>query len=139
MKLRILMAAILLLILGSFAAQAQEPLEGLRARMKERYALLQELKAKGRIGETREGWIEAVNEENANDEALKKIIGDENADREKLYQIMAQRTETTPKAVGEQNALRIFQKAGPDEFFKGADGKWRAKKLVEVKKPEPKS
>ena len=138
MKIRIPMLAILLVFLSSFAVVAQEPMEDIQARMKKRFKALQDLKIKGKIGETQKGWIEAVHEENAKDLVIKKIIEAENGDREKLYKIIAKRTDTTPKTVGEQNALRIFKKAKPDALFKGKDDKWRPKKLINKKKPEPK-
>jgi len=138
MKTRIPMLATLLIFLCSFAVVAQEPMEDIRTRMKERFKTLQDLKIKGKIGETQKGWIEAVHEENAKDLVIKKIIEAENGDREKLYKIIAKRSDTTPKAVGEQNALRIFKKAKPGDLFKGKDDKWRTKKLINKKKPEPK-
>lgn len=127
MKIRMPVLTMLLVLLCAFAAEAQEPLEDIRARMKQRFKTLQDLKIKGKIGETQQGWIEAIHEENAKDPVIKKIIDAENGDREKLYKIIAKRTETKPKAVGQQNALRIFRKAKPDEMFKGPDGKWRPK------------
>ncbi len=136
MKIRIPIMAILFVFLSSFAVQAEESLEDIRTRMKKRYSILKELKAKGKIGETQQGWIEAVHEENAKDKAIKTIIDDENSDREKLYKIIAKRTDTTPKAVGEQNALRILKKAGPEELFKGKDDKWRPKKKMMTDKPK---
>jgi uncharacterized protein YdbL (DUF1318 family) len=138
MKTRLSLLVMLLIFVCSIPVSAQKPMEDIRARMKERFKALQDLKLEGKIGETQLGWVESVHEENAKDPAIKKIVEDENADRKELYAIIAKRTETSPKAVGEQNALRIFKKATPDELFKGPDGKWRTKKTISQKKPPAK-
>jgi uncharacterized protein YdbL (DUF1318 family) len=129
--------AMLTILVCSLPADAKEPLDDIQNRMKARYMALQALKDEGKIGETADGWVEAVGEEYAEDKVIKEITHDENTDRTELYKIIARRTDTTPEEVGRQNALRIFKKAEPDEFFKGRDGNWRQKKEIAVKKPEP--
>jgi uncharacterized protein YdbL (DUF1318 family) len=135
MKTNLSLFAMLIVFVCSLPTDAQEPLKDIQNSMKERYKVLQALKAEGNVGETPDGWVEAVHEEQAEDEVIKQIIHDENADRAELYKIIAQRTNTTPEEVGKQNALRIFKKADPEEFFKGKDGKWRQKKDVTIEKP----
>jgi uncharacterized protein YdbL (DUF1318 family) len=136
MKTSLSLIAMLIVLVCSLPADAQEPLESIQNRMKERYKTLQDLKDEGMIGETPDGWVEVVHEEQAKDEAINKIIDDENTDRAELYKIIARRTDTTAEVVGKQNALRIYKKADPDELFKSQDGKWRQKKDVAIEEPE---
>lgn len=136
MNIRVSLMALLLVFVGSSVAYAQDSKEEIRARMKERYPQLKELKEKGKVGETHLGWVEVVDAKYKEDDAIKKIISGENADREMLYKMIAKNTDATPEEVGKQNAFRIFKKAKEGEYFKGEDDKWRQKKDVktEVKK-----
>jgi uncharacterized protein YdbL (DUF1318 family) len=136
MKIRVFLAAFLLIFVGVSIAYAQDSKEGIKTRMKERYPQLKELKEQGKVGETHLGWVEVVEAKYGKDDAIKEIIAEENADREILYTMIAKNTEATPEEVGKQNAFRIFKKAKQEEYFKGKDGKWRQKKDVktEVKK-----
>jgi len=120
----------LLFCIPVLAAQRDD----IKASMKERYPLLTKMKEAGKIGETHLGFVEATSPENAKDAKVQEVVNGENGDRQHLYQIIAKDTDTTPELVGKNNALRIFKKAGEDELFKGADGKWRAKKDVVVEK-----
>ena len=98
--------------------------EELRERFESRYREIQRLKAEGLIGETVEGYVEAVGD--AEDDA-RELIADENADRRELYALIADDEKTTPEKVAERNAARNFQKAKSGEYLKGRDGKWKRK------------
>ena len=134
MKARISIAVLAVVLLSSVSLFAQASKDDMKQRMKERYPVITDLKEKGKIGETHLGYVELIDAEDEKDEALQKIVSDENADRELLYKIIAEQTETKPDQVGKQNALRIFQKAEDDEYFKAADGVWRQKKDMKVEK-----
>ncbi|MGH7492853.1 MAG: YdbL family protein [bacterium] len=113
-------------------AAGQDAKEQIRGRMKERYPALMKAKAEGKIGETAPGFVEIVSEKDAKNEVLKKLAEEENADRKQLYTLIAGDTKTTAETVGKQNALRLFERAGGSEYFKGEDGKWKQKKDLKV-------
>ena len=131
MKTRIVIALFTLYVLmsgtNSTALTDDVSIDSIKATMSKRYEQLKKLK-KDKIGETYLGYVEAINSEYAKDENVVKIISDENTDREKLYQIIAKETKTTPEVVGKNNASRIFKKAGDKECFKDKEGTWRQKK-----------
>ena len=124
MKTRSAFACVVLVVvvgvLGStvFAASMAE----LEKRFAERLPQLNKLKAAGKIGETSEGYVEAVDPAQL-DAAGSKLVADENADRTTLYQAMAKQNNITPEAVGKGRGARNFEKAKPGESFK-KDGTW---------------
>ena len=74
------------------------------------------------------GVVEAVDPKYAEEEKIKKLIDEENADRRELYKLIAEKEKTTEDKVAERNAARNFQKARSGEYLKGRDGKWKRKK-----------
>lgn len=121
-----IVAALLAAGLASSAASAADKTE-LQARFERRYPQLLEYKSQGKIGETTEGTVEAVEPGYLDDQTLKNLIDEENADRRELYRIIAREENTTPAKVAERTARRNFQKARPGEYLKAADGTWRKK------------
>ncbi len=129
MKLRnttILMLVISALTLFSGAARAASKAE-LQARFEQRYPQILEYKTAGKIGETTEGVLEAVESKYMDDAKLAKLVDEENADRHELYQIIAKDENTTPEKVATRLAKRNYEKARPGEYLKTADGKWKRK------------
>ena len=105
------------------AAQAAG-LEDLQKRFAERLPKLAKAKADGKIGEVFNGYVEAVKD----DASVQSLLGDENADRKALYEIIAKKQNISPAKVAELNGARNFQNAKPGEWLKGKDGKWEQKK-----------
>lgn len=136
MKVRISIVLLAIILFGSISVAADASKDEIKIRMKERYPILTDLKEKGKIGETHLGFVELVDLKSEKDVAIQNIVNDENKDREMLYKIIAEQAGANPKLVGRQNAFRIFQKAGDDEFFKGADGIWHRKKDMKVETKE---
>ena len=99
-------------------------LAALRKRFEERYVQIHALKSKGVIGETYQGYLEFVK---AKDESVASMVNDENADRKKLYELIAKKENTTAEKVAERNAKRNFEKAKPGEYLKNSDGTWQKK------------
>jgi uncharacterized protein YdbL (DUF1318 family) len=99
----------------------------LQARFEKRYPQVLQYKTQGNVGETTSGLLEAVDPKYLSDATLKKLIEDENADRQELYAIIAKDENTTPQIVAERTAQRNFQKAHPGDYLKQADGKWTKK------------
>jgi uncharacterized protein YdbL (DUF1318 family) len=122
--LRVAAAALLV-----WAAQTTaQGLDTLKESFKARYPAVQELKKAGKVGETMAGLLEATKPEFAGDAAVKRVVDEENRDRQSLYNSLAQQEKTTSDKIAERNAARNFQKALPGELLKDAAGKWQAKK-----------
>jgi uncharacterized protein YdbL (DUF1318 family) len=136
MKIRISFAVLAIILLSSMSVMAETNKDDIKKRMKERFPILNDLKKLGKIGETHLGFVEAIDPKDQKDVGIQKLLSDENDDRKLLYKLIAQQTEAKPKMVGRQNAFRLFNKAKDDEYFKGADGKWRQKKDMKVEKQE---
>jgi uncharacterized protein YdbL (DUF1318 family) len=105
----------------------------LKERFESRYERLLRWKQQGIVGETFDGWIEAVYEAVLNDEQ-RDLLAVENADRKALYALIADRVDENgddkrvpPRIVAERNARRNFDKAEPDERLKVEEGYWIAK------------
>jgi uncharacterized protein YdbL (DUF1318 family) len=115
----------LLAIAGStsFAAAIDDEIDALQKEFKERYPELRELKKKGIVGETSEGFVAFVEGEDAD---AKEVVEEENADRRKLYDLIAQKEETTADKVAERNARRNFREAEPGDYLR-KNGKWQKK------------
>lgn len=114
------------LALASSATHAADSAADLKARFKERYPRLLELKAAGIVGESASGFVEFV-KPGGGDAAAQKLVRAENDDRTELYKLIAARDGTTPEKVAQINARRRFEKAKPGEWLKDADGHWKKK------------
>ncbi len=106
-------------------AAADDRLAQLRDRFAARLNDILTLKAAGKVGETSDGTVDAV-KEGVLEADSRRVINDENADRQELYGLIAQREGTTPQVVARRAALRHFQRANAGEFLK-QDGVWRQK------------
>lgn len=133
----ILMLACIALVAQGRAAQANDDETTLKKRFESRYLTLLALKDDGRVGETSTGWAEAVrleyltqrvDENNAESPTVRDFLLEENADRQKLYTLIAKKTSATEQDVAKRNARRLFQKASPEHFLKLPDDRWVQKK-----------
>lgn len=127
--MRIQLKALTLLFVAAIAlsamvARAGDSMDELQARFKGRFEQVQKLKTAGTLGETYLGYLDAPAEI---DEAAARLKDEENADRKKLYALIAEEEETTAEKVAERNAVRNFQKAQRGEFLKGPDEVWKKK------------
>jgi uncharacterized protein YdbL (DUF1318 family) len=118
--------------------QDKSPDSGKRAELKkrfeERFERLTRWKEQARIGETFDGWIEALHEDLLTGEQ-RDVVAAENADRKALYALIAERVDESgedkrvpPRIVAERNARRNFEKAEPDHLLKVSEGYWIAKR-----------
>jgi uncharacterized protein YdbL (DUF1318 family) len=99
----------------------------LQKRFKQRDGEIRKLKSAGTIGETDDGFVALVASAGDGDGGdASKVVDEENADRRKLYAIIAKEEKTSPEAVGKVNAKRNFDRARPGEYLK-TDGKWKKK------------
>ena len=132
---------IIVLILALFSATLITPMSAhaadtkaeLKARFKERFPQLSKLLDQGKIGETWQGYVEPVKNASDLDSAAKKLIDEENADRKKLYELIAseQGKKLSAEKVAERNAWRKFSDAKSDWYLKAKDGPWVQRKDVE--------
>jgi uncharacterized protein YdbL (DUF1318 family) len=118
-----LLALLILPASNLFAQDAGSKMQELQKRFKERFAAIGQLKAKGVVGETDEGYLDWVEKKDADHADL---IEQENADRKELYTELAKKTKESPEVVAKHAAQRNVDKAKPGEFLK-VDGKWRKK------------
>lgn len=107
-------------------ADSEKEKAQLRERFKERYPALRQLKADGFVGETSEGYIAGVNNQ-ALDQRASGLVEAENADRRRLYQILAQELGADVQTVALQNAQRNFQKAAQGEYLRDPQQQWYKK------------
>lgn len=112
-----------LVALTATTARADEMSE-LRARFQSRDAKVQSLKTAGTIGETSAGFVEVVKDA---PREVQKLLEEENADRKKLYALIATRDGVTAEVVADRAARRNFGRAAAGEFLKYPDGQWRQK------------
>ena len=96
----------------------------LRARMQERLPQLDALKAQGLIGETNDGYVATRVENNASAEAL---VAAENADRQAVYQAIAQRTGAAVDAVARARARQIASNSAEGVWLQDESGAWHRK------------
>jgi uncharacterized protein YdbL (DUF1318 family) len=111
----------LVLLLASPMALFAASKEELQKRFKERYPQVVELKQKGAIGETDEGYLDSVEGSEGSD-----VVAAENSDRRELYGLIAKETSVSADDVAKHAAQKNFQKAKKGEFLKYG-GKWHKK------------
>ncbi|MCE9591946.1 MAG: YdbL family protein [Planctomycetes bacterium] len=116
----IMLVTVLLGLFASPMVRADEK-DDLKESFRKRHASLVAAKNEGKIGETAQGYVEAVK---AADENAKELIAGENSDRRRLYAIIAKEQGATPETVAERNAVRNFREASKGHWLKGKDGKW---------------
>jgi len=81
---------------------------------------LDEARQQGRVGETLNGYIAAV-QQDAETAALVKEI---NAGRMNQYQILAQQNNLTTRDVANIAGQKLVERAKPGEFVRGINGQW---------------
>jgi uncharacterized protein YdbL (DUF1318 family) len=118
-----LFAACLALCAFTATVVAAENAAAIRQRMEQRLSQLDDLKAKGAIGENNRGLVE-VREAAGNAASL---VADENRDREAVYALIAQQTGATADSVGRARAKQIAASAKPGVWVQDESGAWKKK------------
>jgi len=95
----------------------------IRARMVQRLAQVDDLKAKGAIGENNRGLLE-VREGGGN---AASIVADENRDREAVYALIAKETGASADSVGRARAKQIAASSKAGVWVQDETGAWRKK------------
>lgn len=99
---------------------AEESMDAIKARMDKRIPQLRELKKKEIIGENNKGFLEFLK---GSKEAA-EIVAAENADRAKVYAIIAKQNGSTPDKVAKQRAKKIASMAKSRDWLQNNLGKW---------------
>ena len=135
MMKRFILTLSILIALVSIAvpALAQPSKDQLKEQFKSRDTEIKDLKNRGQIGETIDGYIDAVDSAAASDAAITKLLSAENKDRRDLYQLLADEiNKENPKAsvkatmetIASRNALRNIEHADQNEFLRVAKEHW---------------
>lgn len=117
-------ASAMLSALLASPASADERQE-LRQRFKQRFAAILKLKDAGRLGETSQGYL-AVPPQGSLDNDSKALMEQENADRRRLYELIAAETGASPELVGQRNGQRNFDEASKGHWLRQGN-QWRQK------------
>lgn len=116
-RVLLLMVAAVLLLAGPPATA-----QGLKERMAARLPVIDDLKARGIVGENNQGYLEFVGSpEKA------EVVAAENTDRREAYAAIARQTGASTEAVGRQRAAQIAQKSMPGVHLQKPDGAWYTK------------
>lgn len=119
---RLAFVAVLFLGVGVATLSAQD-LGAVKARMAERLPKIDELKAKGAIGENNRGLAEV----RGGDAAAAAVVSAENGDREKVYAAIAKQTGASADQVGRSRAKQIAANSAPGVWLQQEDGTWYKK------------
>jgi uncharacterized protein YdbL (DUF1318 family) len=91
--------------------------------MAKRLPIINQLKAKGIVGENNQGYLQFMGSKKEKAD----VVNAENADRKKVYEAIAKQQKTTAALVGKRRAAQIAQIAGKGEWIQSSDGKWKKK------------
>jgi uncharacterized protein len=112
-----------LLGLATLPAARAEDLGAVKARIAQRLSKLDELKAKGALGENNRGLVEV--REGSGDAA--SVAAEENRDRETVYAAIAKQAGTSPDQVGHARAKKIAESSAAGVWLQHEDGTWYKK------------
>lgn len=99
----------------------------MRDRFEKRLPEITALKKSGKIGETFDGYVEAVTPAYAADPKTAELIKAENTDRLDYYQAIARAAQSDVGYVGELSAMKRFEAAQKGEYLRYRDGTWKQK------------
>jgi uncharacterized protein YdbL (DUF1318 family) len=102
-----------------FAESAGE----IRARMVQRLAQVDDLKAKGTVGENNRGFLEV----RGSGSDAERLVNDENRDREVVYALIARETGASADSVGRARAKQIAASSKPGVWIQDESGAWKKK------------
>ncbi|MBC7772841.1 MAG: DUF1318 domain-containing protein [Pyrinomonadaceae bacterium] len=132
-RLILILSAMMMLCTLPAPALAQATKDELKAQFKTREADLRELKQKGQVGETIDGYVEVVDAKASAEAKVATLVSDENKDRRLLYQLLADeinkespnaKVKATVETIAVRNAARIIERAGKEEFLRVAKDHW---------------
>lgn len=114
---------VVLTILGTLLFTGHALAEDIKARMQGRLPIIVDLKTRGVVGETNQGYLEMRNGQTEKQD----VVAAENQDRQAVYQQIAKKAGTDVKLVGQRRAAQIAEKASAGEWLQDSSGKWYQK------------
>jgi uncharacterized protein len=121
-RLLLIVSALALGFAAAPAARAED-LGAVKARMAKRLSSVDQLKAKGALGENNRGFVEVRG--SAPDAGA--VAAAENRDREVVYAAIAKQTSTAVEQVGKARARQIAGGSAPGVWLQRDDGSWYKK------------
>ncbi|MBA4137631.1 MAG: DUF1318 domain-containing protein [Opitutus sp.] len=113
------LAVLTLSVSTAFAQSAAE----VRQRMAQRIPQIDDLKAKGAVGENNRGLLE-VRDGGGN---AAQVVAEENRDREAVYALIAKETGATADSVGRARAKQIASASKSGVWVQDESGAWKKK------------
>lgn len=97
--------------------------KAIKKRMAERLPAITEMKTNKSVGEDNRGYLKILHDAAANT----AIVQAENADRKRVYEVIAKRTGASADVVGARRAAQIARQSTAGIMLQGKDGKWYEK------------
>ena len=124
--IRILFLRSLPLVLLSLLLAPLAPLHAtekvtIQRRLSQRLPAIDAIKLSGRVGENRNGYLEARGELTKNEE---KLVDEENGDRRKIFAIVSIKTNTATTTVGATRARQIVERSRRGIWLQNESGEW---------------
>ncbi len=119
----LLLAAVFSFMAVMLEVRAAESPATIKKRMQSRLAAIEALKTKGIVGENNKGFLNYRKKSNEG----KTIVDAENADRAKIYKMIAGKTRVSEKIVGQQRAKKIAQSSKSGQWIQKQNGQWTKK------------
>ncbi len=113
------------LALSAALAVAAPDLATAQEQMKKRLPEIAQLKIQKIVGENNAGYLTLL--KGTVEEAVRKLVDAENADRKTVYEAVAARTGTDADRVGRQRAREIADRAAAGIMLQREDGTWYQK------------
>jgi uncharacterized protein len=123
MKNRIFLVWVLTVTVILFSISSVAFAQDIKARFKERLPKIIELKSKGIIGETNQGYLDFV----GGVRQMQDVVDEENRDRRIVYEEIARQQGTTVQTVGQRRALQLRDHANPGDWVQDEAGRWYRK------------
>ena len=123
MKLKKVIAVLFVFVLGILISDAYSA-DSIKKRMIDRLPVINDLKARGIVGENNLGFLEFIGDQKEKADVVKA----ENRDRKSVYDAIAKKQGATTDVVGKHRAAQIAAKARAGQMLQDANGKWYKKK-----------
>ena len=123
MKRKAVPIVLAIFFLGIFVAGISAFAEEIKARMKNRLPVINELKTKGIVGEDNKGFLQFVGAKKEKQD----VVSAENNDRLTIYKAIAKQQGATAELVGQRRANQIARKARTGDWLQDDKGKWYQK------------
>jgi uncharacterized protein len=123
MKNRIFVVSTLMLTAFLFIMSSVSFAQDIKARFKDRLPQIIELKSRGIIGETNQGYLDYV----GGSREMQNVVEAENRDRRIVYEEIAKQQGVSVQVVGQRRALQLRDLANPGDWVQNHAGAWYRK------------